>query len=426
MSDLTLLKLMQTKENYELYRHLLKDHLISSDALVMINDFEAYFNNFKDHIEVNLDVFSTWFTQFRHPNMKSDKVELYRILINKLKNEVLPDDITHIKSKLDELDFATLIGNYVRDFQDGKMKGDVLLSKIQDQCDLLSDKKSSDDLVPWDNSPLDEVLEDLSYDSGLKFRLQCLDERVGSIHASKFVIVGAYVDSGKSTFLADLCSYYAEQASYITDKWYSGRPIIWFNNEGSSKEIRMYCMQSSINGSRDKIYQEHEKALEIYNKKTKDLIKVIQCQGWTLKEAERIIKQYRPCVVVYDMLDNFGGFEDEGTVDLRYRKLYDYARQMADKHNHAAIATSQCIGEANGVEKIPMHMLTGSRVAKQSTADLILMIGKSLEHGKERHRYLSAPKNKLTPRIADADRGVNQEVRFDGLRKRFLDPIEVE
>lgn len=425
MNDLIILQIMKDKSNFESYRHLIKDYLVDRDTRTMLQDYQAYFEEFKDHDKVDTNVFSSWYFQFRHPNMNQDKAELHQALISKIDKEVDEVTINKFKNKLYELDFATVITNMAKDYQDGKVDGNSFRLKVEEESDRLTEKLAMSSDVPWDCGDLNEVLDDLSYESGLKFRLKCMDRSIGSLHASKFVIVGAYVDSGKSTYLADLASYFAKQAVEIKDQWYSGRYIMWFNNEGSSKEIRMYCMQSAIYGSRDRIYQDRENAQIKYEKETGDLIKVIPCQGWHIRDIEREIKKYKPCVVIYDMLDNVQGFEGGETSDIRYRKLYDYARQMADIHNHVAIATSQCTGEANGVEQIEMQMLTGSRVAKQSTADLMIMIGRSLERGKENHRYMYCPKNKLTPQDPNVDRKVNTEVRFDGMRKRYLDPVEV-
>jgi hypothetical protein len=181
-----------------------------------------------------------------------------------------------------------------------------------------------------------------------------------------------------------------------------------------------------LGASKGRILNNPESANVAYAKAVgdKDRIRIVPAQGWHIKEAERVIKACNPCMVIYDMLDNFSGFETDGTIDQRYRALYDYARQLADIHQHVAVATSQCVGEANGVEKIEMHMLAGSRVAKQSTADLLIMLGRSLDPGKQNQRFIYTPKNKFTSKVRTADRRTFQEVNFNGEIKRYENPVK--
>lgn len=427
MIDLVLLQIVKNREDYEYYRPMVRDHLVDDTTKQLLIDFKAYFEHY-DHDSVNWDVFGTWFKQFRHPNMKSDKLAFYEKLFDRIALEPDEDLAKRLRGDLINLNFATIVSNYAQDLLDGKIDGDFFLHTVQEQIDKTIDEQRNSSDIPWDDSDLSDMVENISYDNGLKFRLGCLDESCGSLPPSKFVVVGAYVDAGKSTFLADqFAANMAEQAATVQDKWYSGRPVIWFNNEGSTRDIRMYCYQSLFGCSASRIMANPTGVQEAIENKlgSKDMIRVVPCQGWHIKDAERVIRDQKPCVVIYDMLDNFSGFETDGTIDQRYRALYDYARQMSDKHEHVAVATSQCVGEANGLERIEMHMLAGSRVAKQSTADLMINIGRSLEIGKHNTRFIYTPKNKMQSQPSQKfDRFTNTEVIFNGEVKRFLDPVE--
>lgn len=742
MLDITLLQCIKRREDYDYYRPMVRDHLIDDRTKTLLYDFKAYFDEYSGHSEINFDVFPTWWRQFRHPNIKKDELEFYEKVFKRIQESPDEESALKLRENLQDLHFATVVANKAHDTIDGKITGEQFLLAVQDELDKTMTERAKTGDVPWDTRSIVETVDSLSYEHGLKFKLKCLDKSLGSLHAGKFGIVGAYVDcyaegtqilsdygwkdmadltyndkvaqyhpdgsisfvhpedisavyyegemhhytdslgrfdllvtpnhrmarrhknrgfenvrsydikpsknehkwlvagdavgnreltfyerfliayqadgsaersgctgarghvtvrftikkerkkerlrwildnttleyheviektrdthstfyvkvpntlpkdfswvrtsnissiyakqfvdeasywdchrqrdnlfdfrstnknvidtlqalcalggmhsnyhvikdkrsdkysdvyvlsvrthhigvsertinkeivdysgnvycvkvpsgnvvvrynnvtaisgnSGKSTFLAD--QYVAGMLRQIVDennkdKWFYSRPIMWFNNEGGTGEIKMYCLQSLWGVSYDRIQKNPQKVEEAFNKITggKDLMNIIPCQGWHIKEAERYIKMYKPAVVIYDMLDNFSGFESEGTVDQRFRDLYDYARQMSVKYDHTAVGTSQCTGEANGLERIEMHLLAGSRVAKQSTADYIITIGRSLEMGKQGFRYIYTPKNKLqAQQTDDFDRYTNQEVIFRGDIKRFIDP----
>lgn len=260
----------------------------------------------------------------------------------------------------------------------------------------------------------------------------CLKVPTGMVVVRRNNTTAISGNSGKTTFLAD--QFVAGMLRQIVDEknkdeWYYRRPIIWFNNEGSTKDIKMYVYQSLWGVPFERIVNNVQGADKAYKDfcQGDELARIVACQGWHIKEAERVIKTYRPAIVIYDMLDNFSGFEGEGTVDQRFRDLYDFARQMAVKYEHVGVATSQCTGEANGMERIPMHLLAGSRVAKQSAADLIIMIGRSLDAGKGGLRYIHTPKNKMqSQQTKDFDRFTNKEVVFNGEIKQFQTGASIE
>lgn len=432
MLDITLLQCIKRREDYEYYRPMVRDHLIDDRTKVLLYDFKAYFDEYDKHNEINFDVFPTWWRQLRHPNIKKDELEYYEKVFKRVQEDPDTESALKLKESLQDLHFATVVANKAHDTIDGKVTGEQFLLAVQEAIDRTLEERQKTGDVPWDTRSVTDTVESLSYEHGLKFKLSSLDESCGSLHGGKFIIVGAYTDTGKSTFLAD--QFAANMLEQVVDpdnegKWFYDRPVFWFNNEGDTGEIRMYCIQSLWGVPAQRVTKNPTGVEDAMLKLTggKDLLNIIPCQGWHIKEAERYIKMYKPAVVIYDMVDNFSGFETEGTIDQRYRELYDYVRQLAVKYNHLAVGTSQCIGEANGQERLEMHMLAGSRVAKQSTADLMIMIGRSLEMGKQGFRYIYTPKNKMqTQQSENFDRFTNQEVVFRGDIKRFLDPPKKE
>lgn len=407
---------------------MIRDHLVDDATLTLVRDFKSYFEKYEDHLIINFEIFENWFKQFKHPNMKKEELTYYQKVFESIEQDPDPVLVKTLKEDMQSLNYATIITNKSHDMKDGKIDGKKLVADVTEETDKMNTLMAQNRDVVWDINSLEEVIDSTSYETGLHLRLKCLDESVGGIHGSKFIIAAAYVDSGKTTFLADqFGAGLIEQIVTNSNMWYSNKPIMWFNNEGASKEIKMYFYQSLF-GVETAIIRKHPEHAE---KKLKeltndlDLFRVVPCQGWTIQDAEQVIKTYKPCVVIYDMLDNFRGFEDTKRADERFQMLYDKARQMTEKYDHVGVATSQCTGEAEGMERIPMSMLAGSRVAKQSTADLIITIGRSLEMGKQGARYIHTPKNKLQAQNSKYfDRNTNTEVKFNGDIKRFENPEE--
>ena len=75
----------------------------------------------------------------------------------------------------------------------------------------------------------------------------------------------------------------------MLDKWYSGRPILWFNNEGSASEIKMYCIQSVLGASKGRILNNPDSANARYAIEVgdKDRIQIVPAQGGTSRKLSR-------------------------------------------------------------------------------------------------------------------------------------------
>lgn len=430
MLDIVLLQVIKKREDYDEYYPIIRDRSLDPKIRTLVYDFGEFFKTHEEHDEIDWDLFPTWWRQVRHPNIKKDELDYYETIFEKVQKDPSEKNKKSLAKQLIETDFATVVTNKGYDTLDGKMNGSAYVEFVEDE--VYKTRKVLDTFteVPWVEADITELSQNLSYENGLKFTgMPCLDESYGSMLAGDFIILGAFTDTGKTSFAVD--QFVACQLKQIVNemnkgKWFYNRPILWFNNEGDEKKIKMYSLQSFFGCDRDRIAKNPEGAKEAFNKALgdEDLFKVVACQGWHIKQADRIIKKLNPCIVIYDMLDNFSGFEDTaGTSDQRYRVLYNHARDNAKIYDHVAIATSQCTGDAEGLERIPMSMLAGSRVAKQSTADLMIMIGRSLQSAKQNFRYIYTPKNKgETQQVSNPDRYTNQEVEFRGDIKRYIDP----
>jgi len=225
----------------------------------------------------------------------------------------------------------------------------------------------------------DDVLGYVSAENGLHWRLHCLNRSLGPIRKGDFIVIGARVETGKTTLLASEVSFMMKEC----------RKIIWFNNEEATEKVIFRVFQSAFGVTRQTIMEHQLRYAEFY---PRFLEKIKFSEANRVNEIEAIIDEVRPDLVVFDMLDKVYGFEGERE-DIMYAKLYQWARSLA-KEYCPVITTTQLTGEAEGRRWLNMNMLAGSRVAKQKEADAIILIGRDEEPNNK--RYVSIVKNKLS------------------------------
>src|SRR5690606_23488588 len=98
----------------------------------------------------------------------------------------------------------------------------------------------------WENTPIDELLQEDANDEGVKWRLQVLNDYMRPLRGGDFIVVAARPDQGKTTMLTSEVSYMAPQ---IPEE----RNILWVCNEGKASTIVKRLYQSAIGCSLRKL-----------------------------------------------------------------------------------------------------------------------------------------------------------------------------
>jgi KaiC/GvpD/RAD55 family RecA-like ATPase len=219
---------------------------------------------------------------------------------------------------------------------------------------------------------------------GLRWRLACLNLSLGPIRAGDFGFVFARPESGKTTFLADQITFFAEQAT---------RPIVWFNNEEQGEKVRLRTYQACLGLTQDQVWAKKDKNLLDYRTRTKGLIRIYDDASIHKSEVEAIVAELSPELVVFDQIDKIKGF-DADRPDIVYGRIYQWARELA-KRGAAIIGICQSDGGGEGVRWLTMSHVAEAKTSKQAEADWILGIGRSNESGTEEVRFFNISKNKL-------------------------------
>lgn len=248
--------------------------------------------------------------------------------------------------------------------------------------------QSGDESVADDRCFVTDDLFELEHSSvmgpGLSWRLDCLNRSLGPLRDGDFGFVFARPESGKTTFLADQCTFMAGQAE---------RPVIWFNNEEQGEKVRFRTYHAALGITQDDLWVDKKKTLEEYRKVTKDQLKIYDDAKIHRRDVERIIGRFNPSLVVFDQIDKIEGFKADRP-DLVYGRIYQWARELA-KGQRAIIGVCQADGTGEGVRWLTMAHVAEAKTSKQGEADWILGIGRSHDAGTEDIRYLNISKNKL-------------------------------
>lgn len=291
--------------------------------------------------------------------------------------EVLSDLVIEAQKRAIALESALVaidVSEGRKDFQD-------LLTKVKEYetIDVV------DEETKFVSDDLEELYEHNVAQQGLRWRLQALNQMLGSLRKGDFGFVFARPESGKTTFLASEVSYFAGQAD---------APILWFNNEEQGEKVSIRVYQAALGLPLDQLYAKKQENKERYYALTGRRIKIFDSGNIYKRDVETLVKKHNPSLVIFDQIDKIKGFNADRE-DLRLGSIYIWARELA-KEFCPVIGVCQADGSGEGKQWLTMENVSNAKTSKQAEADWILGIGKENNDGAEYVRYLHLSKNKLT------------------------------
>lgn len=296
---------------------------------------------------------------------------------------------------------------------DGDKDPADLHSLMQDVLGRL--EKVSTDTVVFVSDDLEQLYNETIKERGHRWRLQSLNEALGSLRLGDFGFIFARPETGKTTWLASECTFMAEHLGP------NDGPILWFNNEEQGNKVMLRCYQACLDKTTKEIFVDIPKAKEEFNKRIKHKLLIYDNANLSRREVEEIIKQTNPSLIIFDQIDKIKGF-DADRDDLKLGAIYIWARELA-KTYAPVIGVCQADGTGEGVKALTMSHVANAKTAKQAEADWILGIGKSHKPDEQLIRYFHLSKNKL---IGDEDTDPNRrhdlwEVELDAPHARYRD-----
>lgn len=416
MIDIQLLRIMKHRKDFMKLYHSLPRKALEPQTVAILDDMKEYFSTF-DHEVLDLQTFLPRFRR-RHPAFTDETFSVYVGVMTAMMED--PDGNTKagILQQMHEITLGAAIGNIAVEFEEGNVH-DVAgaITEALDRYRIDSGIKGHayvEDSI-WD------LLKDEQSDSGLKWRVHCLNEAMRPLRGGDFGIVAARPDQGKTTFLAAEATGFARQLP-------EERNVLWLNNEGKGSRIKPRLYQSALDFTLDQLVamsgspETRDRLIAMYREAVGgrlDKIRIVDIHGYSTFQVETLIEENNPGVVIFDMIDHIRGFGGEARTDLQLEEMYKWARERCVKYDMVGLASSQISNEGDGMQYPTLGMLKDSKTGKQGACDFQLMIGSVNDVNLRASRYLSLPKNKL--RRAGGPAELRQEVRYDPDHVRYRD-----
>jgi len=421
--DIMTLQILRERECYDKYNKIIPEGILDNATRLIIADYGRFFKDHPNHSTIGPDAFRSAFVGQYHPKLDDAQKIHYQAILRQCL-EANPSEVAKRNwiNNVVEQDYASQAMDILSRYDNGE-DVDITreLAKLMEDAGDDLDKKQDVKFIEDDISDLLKVDEN---QTGLNWRLMALREHMRPLIPGDFGILAGRPDSGKTTFLVSELTYMAKQ---IPEAYGEERPILWVNNEGPGRRIKPRLYQAALDLTLQEMIELNNegKLVDMYVEAVGaiDRIKILDVHGWWNWEVEDVIKAERPALICYDMIDNikFAGQNAGSRTDQVLEGMYQWAREIAVKHDAIGLATSQISAEGDGLLFPTLSMLKDSKTGKQGACDFQIMIGRSNDFNSETTRGIGIVKNKL--RVTGKPGDPRAEVIFDGNNARYRDAI---
>ena len=185
---------------------------------------------------------------------------------------------------------------------------------------------------------LQELYESQIASTGLRWRLNWLNQSLGSLRQGDFGFIYARPEVGKTTFLANEITHMVTQ---------SEGNVLWFNNEEQSQKVAIRCYQAYFGITSKELFADVEGYKKKYADEVGDKIQIFDLDDSSnTHRIESIVASSNPSLIIIDQLDKVRGFKADRH-DLQMKALYQWAREIAKRYG-PVIAVCQAGGSAEG------------------------------------------------------------------------------
>lgn len=423
--ELTLFRVLKHRTNHDKIIRAVPIDALEERSRIVLKDFSRYFREHPDVDVIEFDPFFLWFKAFAHPTLSTEGKATFEALLRPMEEDVSDAIMTGLMDRLVATRSGSRVAALIERFVEGE-EVDLLgeLKSAVEEFELDINRKVK---TPWVTEDIDDLLKQDANDTGLRFRLDQLNESMRPRRAGDFLIIAARPDVGKTTWLTDDLTQAAEQL----DRVFPGedRNILWFNNEGLGKNIKKRLYQSALGCTIGELLEKQRAGTlkSEYAKATgaksiapeHERIRVMDVHDFWNYEVEDVIRQHNPGMIVFDMIDNIkfgGGASNNGQrTDQLLEAMYQWGRILGVKYDCCVMATSQISGDGENMQYPLLGMLKDSKTGKQGAADVILTLGYVNDYPDS--RFLGTTKNKL--HREGGPKSPRCEVIFDGESGRY-------
>ena len=376
----SVVKFLLNKENYTSVRESIDITDFAKEVQPIIRTIDAYYTSVDDAEDLTVDSLSNLYF-----STNRSKIDFYQGIFEALR---VTDASDYSTTKLiQSLKRTRLLREVsIASYEASEGRGDYqqLLGKLEELRSPEDEVNDNDQTNDFASTDLVELIHTSRSMANLRWRLDSLNKRLGSLRKGNFGFVFARPETGKTTFLASEISFMAAQAE---------APILWFNNEQEIREVIIRCYQAALGIDYPNLLRDIEGNRDKYIEATKDNIKFKDDASIHWKQVEKICEQTKPSLVVFDQIDKIKGFDNDRE-DLRLGAIYIWARELAKRYC-PVIGICQADGSGEGQRWLTMANVANAKTSKQAEADWILGIGKVNDPGYDNLRFMHLSKNKL-------------------------------
>lgn len=417
--DLDLLRLMGSRESFDKYYQFITEPAVLDETWAILEGVKEYYSTHPASTEVNWTGFRSGYLLKLAAKVGPVATGIHGQIIDALIADPKP---TEKSNELVEYFVGMYHATRVREHVDKILGGRK--ADLEDVQGIITEYQKDKSLVAHENledvlcfSDMEAVYDKIYRSSGLEWRLEDLNVSVGPLHGGDQVCVVACPNVGKTRFITSEITHFVTQLEEPR--------ILFVNNEETKEAIwnAIYC--SYFNLEDDEVLKNVKKLEERWDKEVgKESIGVYQRSDATTADVERIIKAYRPQVVVYNQLYkvHLPGRNLKATEAEQYRLTYQFGREMADKYDCISLPVHQAGALAAGEKWVMQEHMYGSKTGVAGECDVIIGIGKTYDPTMSERRFINIARNKLPsgPRTIPSLREDSHfEVKFKASRGRY-------
>lgn len=416
-----MLHALRDKQKFKMLRGAVADDMLGVEAVMVLQWYQQYFNAFPQETEVDVQGLTSLIKL--RSGYDTNTMTMVLHIVKKLEQEYNKDLIDGITNQLYEMDFSGQMGMLLAKYGNGEEVGDGLAYEVSRLAQATLRQQGVSTPTDYITENVLDILADEAGDHGIKLPTMALKMYVKGLLGGASVLVAAPPDAGKTSLLACIA---AEAAPQIDTYFDPSRPILWFNNEGKGRRIIPRLYQAVLGVDLETLNKMGNDGTlhEAYTAKLggrADRIRIKDFHGGSLAQAEQVIEQMKPCIVIWDMVANvkFKGSGTGGNKTDVLEEKWQEIREMACRHDFVSFGTCQISIEGRNMLHPPQEALKDSKTAIQGAVDLQIHLGAMTGAGYQDIRGISTPKNKY--QMAGRSSNFEATLGFEAASCRFVD-----
>lgn len=377
-----LIKTLLKKENYDKFSpYLTKEHFNDSKGYYwgVYKQIESYFNSSEG--DLTLD-------NLKHIHLSScgglpqEKLMAYEEVYEIIKEVEVSDASGYLLKKV-RRDGVLLKAMETLDKNIESADDDFLLG-VADELQSLT---TTEDAEEGKLYTLDLLEADVDYEASQKWQwaLPELNALVKGAGPGRNCLIVALTNVGKTSFTVYNCVSFMQQ----------GAKVLHFSiAEDSKVGLQRRYYQAVFAASDDELDGNKEYYRDKFVTDYGDKLFLAPVDSLSIAEAEALIKEVKPDVVVFDDFKDVElGKKQEMRMDKMYGQIAVRLRSLGIKHNFFTLCAAQASDHATGKKKLDRQDIADSRV--DIPGKFHYCIGLSAEGADPNKRYISFIKNKM-------------------------------